>query len=344
MAVREMKPGEEQRWDDYVSTNDFSTPLQLAAWRTIFENVFESKTHFLWLEENGKVSGVLPLLHIKSLIAGNYVTSFPGGLLANDNDAAILLLDYAKLVVKKNHAKYLILRDGRKKWQDPDLITDEEHLNLIINTHSDMAEIQNSMKRRVRTLVTRSINNGLNANHGWDLQEDFYPIYSSAMREIGTPTYGQKFFNQIRITLQHNLHPLTVSHNGDILGGGYIVPHRNCIHCLWSGLLRDYYDLYISHFLYWEVINYAYQKGYEKVNLGRCRRESGLYFFKKGFGGRVQPLYQQFYLKDAQQRPPVGAEMEDQLKYRVFTTVWRLLPYKVTEFLGPEIRKIIPFG
>ena len=340
MVVREMKPGEELLWDDYVLSNEFSTPLQFAAWKTIFEKVYDSKTHFLLLEENGKVLGVLPLLHIKSFIAGNYLTSLPGGLLANNDDAASLLLDYAKLLVEKNRANYLILRDGRKKWHDSELITDEEHLNLIIHIQSDLEEVHDAMKRRVRTLVNRSLKNGLIANHGWDLQDDFYPVYSSAMREIGTPTFGRKFFNQIHLSL----HPLTISHNGEILGGGYIAPHRNCIHCLWSGLLRDYYDLYISHFLYWEVIRYAHQKGYEKVNLGRCRRESGLYFFKKGFGGRVQPLFQQFYLKDAQKKPPIGAEMEDELKYRVFTTAWRLLPHKVTEMLGPKIRKVMPFG
>lgn len=344
MVVREMKPGEELVWDNYVSKNEFSTPLQLAAWKTIFTKVYNSKTHYLLVEENGAVTGVLPLLHIKSLIAGNYVTSFPGGLLANDNDTASLLLNHGKLIVEKNHAKYLILRDGRIKWQDPELITDEEHINLIIHIHSDLGETRNSMKRRVRTLVNRSLNNGLKANHGWDLQSDFYHVYSLAMREIGTPTFGRKFFNQIHLSLRQNLHPLTISRNGDILGGGYIVPHRNCIHCLWSGLLKDYYDLYISHFLYWEVIRFAYQKGYEHVNLGRCRKESGLYFFKKGFGGRVQPLYQQFYLHEAQKRPPVGAEIEDELKYRVFTTAWRFLPHKVTEILGPEIRKVIPFG
>lgn len=344
MIVRELQPGEDHLWDSYVSTNEYSTPQQLAAWKTIFENVYKSKSHFLMVEEHGKVMGVLPLLQIKSLIAGNYVTSMPGGLLANDDDAANLLLERAKQIVETHHAKYLILRDGRRKWEFSDLLTDEEHLNLIVLIQPDLEEIKSSMKKRTRHLVNRSLDNGLNASHEWNLLDDFYPVYSLAMRQIGTPTLGRFFFENIASFIPQNIHLITISHQGEILGGGYIAPLKDSIHCLWSGLLRENYDLLISHFLYWEVIKFAHQHGYENVNLGRCRKDSGLFVFKEGFGGRVQPLYQQVYLNGINELPPVGAEMEDDLKYRVFTTAWRLMPHKITEILGPKIRKIMPFG
>ena len=344
MVVREMKPGEELIWDNYVSTNEFSTPLQLAAWKTIFKKVYDSKTHFLLLKENEKVSGVLPLLHVKSLIAGNYVTSFPGGLLADDEDSANLLIAYTKNLVETQNAKYLILRDGRRKWGNPYLLMDDEHVNFIIDIHDGLNHVKKQMRSSTRKLLNRSLRNGLTGEVGWDFQDQFYQVYAASMHEIGNPTYGQKFFDYMSSAINKRIQIVSLHHQEKILGGGYIAPLNQTIHCLWSGLLKDYYDLNISHFLYWKVLKYAYQKGYRTVNLGRCQKNSGLYFFKEGFGGKVQPLYQQFYLNGVQQRPPVGAEMEDEFKYQIFTRVWRLLPIQLTESIGPRLRKAMPFG
>lgn len=344
MIVREFKQGDENKWDNYISTHEYSTPLQLSAWKTIFETVFNSTTHFLLLEEEGNIKGVLPLLHIKNVITGNYFTSLPGGLLANSEITANFLLDYAKNIIETQNAKYLILRDGKRKWSHPDLFTDEEHLNLVIPIRPDLEENKSSMKKRTKKLVERSLENGLMAGHGLDLLDDFYPVYALAMQQIGTPTFGQSFFDQIGFYLGQTVHLITVSQHGDTLGGGYIAPLSRTIHCLWSGFLREKYDLLISHFMYWEAMKYAHQNGYERVNLGRCRKKSGQFVFKKGFGGEIQPLYQQFFLNGVSQLPPIGAEMEDDLKYRVFTKFWRLLPHKITEIVGPEIRKMMPFG
>lgn len=344
MAVREMKPGDELIWDNYVSKNEFSTPLQFAAWKSIFTKVYGSKTHFLWLEENGKVSGVLPLLHIKSLIAGNYVTSLPGGLLADDEGSANFLIAHAKNIVETENAKYLILRDGRRKWGHSELLTDDEHVNFIIDIHNDLNHVKNQMRSTTRKLLNRSLRNGLKGQVGWDFQDEFYQVYAASMHEIGNPSYGKRFFDYLGSAFQKRIHIVSLHHQGKILGGGYIAPLNQTMHCLWSGLLRDYYDLYISHFLYWEVVKFANHHGYETVNLGRCQKNSGLYFFKEGFGGKVQPLYQQFYLNGVQQRPPVGAEMEDDLKYQIFTKIWRLLPIQLTESIGPRLRKVMPFG
>jgi hypothetical protein len=109
-------------------------------------------------------------------------------------------------------------------------------------------------------------------------------------------------------------------------------------------MLREYYHLRISHFLYWETIRYAHQKGYRCVDIGRCRKNSGGFNFKKGFGGQVQQLYQQFFLNGIERPPNVGTSREENLEYRFFVSIWRKLPQLLTELLGPELRKRIPFG
>jgi hypothetical protein len=135
MIVSEAKAGEEARWDAYVYGCTYSTPQHLFAWKKVMEEVFNSKTFYLLAEENGSISGVLPLIHIKSLLGGNYFTSHPGGICTESDEAAGLLFEYARELVKAKNAKYVILRDGRKKWELPHVVTDEEHVSLCMRSH-----------------------------------------------------------------------------------------------------------------------------------------------------------------------------------------------------------------
>lgn len=96
------------------------------------EDTFRSRTYYLVAEDQGVIRGVLPLIHVKSLLAGDYVTSLPGGICTDDEEAARQLFDHARGLVDANRAKYLILRDGRRKWDFPDVRTDEELVTFII--------------------------------------------------------------------------------------------------------------------------------------------------------------------------------------------------------------------
>ena len=44
------------------------------------------------------------------------------------------------------------------------------------------------------------------------------------------------------------------------------------------------------------------------------------------------------------QPPAVGTSREADVKHRLFVKVWRWLPLSVTEVLGPQLPKRMPFG
>lgn len=344
MDVRKLSHGEEKLWDDFLRSNEYSTPQQLANWKQVMVEVFKSKAIYLLAEDNGKIVGVLPLFHVKSLITGNYITSVPGGLCAVSEEAAEALLNETKEYVKAVKANYLILRDGRKKWDFPGLVTDESHVTFKIPMSADLNQITQKMKGKTRKLVFRASQDSLSAEVGLNHLSEYYPVYARAMQGMGTPTLGLSFFQSMASHLPHETNLVSIQFQDDVVGGGFIAPFKQTVYCLWSGLLKEFYDLYVSHMLYWEVIKFAHQWKYQYVDIGRCRENSGGYHFKKSFGGEVQRLYQQFYLNGIEKPPTVGAEMEEEMKYRFFTSVWRKLPQTVTEVLGPKLRKQMPFG
>lgn len=344
MQVREFNNTDADRWDKFVKNCDHSAPHHLSAWKYVMEEVFNSKTRYLLAEENGNISGIFPLIHIRSFVGGNYFTSLPGGICARSDEAAFLLLEHAKEFVKQYSAEYLILRDGRKMWDLPELKTNEEHVTFEIEVPSSLDQIKKAMKKRTRQLINQASNNNLETSFGMENLEDYYPIYSKAMQEKGTPTQGLEFFKSIAAHFPTESNLLTINQEKKILGGGFIAPYKQTIFCTWSGLLRDYYHLRISHLLVWETIKFAYENKYNKVDLGRCKKDSGGFGFKKNFGGKPLQLFQQVYLNKLEKPPQIGKEMENSPSYRAFVNIWRRLPESMVETYGPKIRKQIPFG
>jgi FemAB-related protein (PEP-CTERM system-associated) len=344
MLVREIQAGEEGRWDEYVCGSQYSAPLHLFAWKKVMQEVFHSEAHYLLAEDNGTIMGILPLIHIKSLLAGDYVTSLPGGMCADNNEAADLLLAHAKSFVKAHNASYLILRDGRHKWALPELVTDEEHVTFVVEIPSNLDQLKRAMKKRTRQLITKVSNNGVYGMVGLDKLDEYYPVYAKAMQDLGTPTMGAGFFKCMSAHFLGKVDLITLSLGNEIVGGGFISTLNNIVYCLWSGLLQDYYGLHTSYLLSWEAIKYTHQNGYQWLDLGRCRKASGGYNFKKNFGGQAKQIYQQFYLNGISQPPRVGGERSEDMTYRAFVSIWRRLPPPATEALGPLIRKQLPFG
>lgn len=344
MIVREPQVGEGTIWDNYVRNCQFGTPQHLFAWKQVMEEAFHSRTHYLLAEENGSLQGVLPLIHVRSPLTGNYMTSLPGGICTESDEAARLLFEHARELVIKQNARYLILRDGRRKWDLPDTEVNEEHVTFLLVIPSDLEELKHRMKKRNRQVINQTHNHGMSGKFGIANLDEYYPIYSRAMRELGTPTLGLRFLKIVAARFPGELELITILHQSKIIGGGFIHPFRDTVFCLWSGLLHEEYKHHPSYLLYWKAVSYAHHNGYLLVDLGRCQKNSGGYVFKRGFGGKELQLYQQVYLNGRNKAPEVGAERKADSKYRLFTSVWRHLPLPVTEILGPLLRRQLPFG
>jgi len=344
MQVRELQDRDKVPWNDYVRRATHSNFFHLATWKDVLEQVFDSETHYLLAGNNGHVRGVLPLLRVKSVLSGHFLTSLPGGMCAEDEETAQALLDQAIQLVHSTGARYLILRDGQHKWSMPELQTNEDHVTFVIDLAPDLEQIRRGFKKRTRQLVNQAVKAGLEVTTGADRLDDFYPAYARAMRDIGTPTFGFEFFQSLVDRFPQDLTLQTLSLDQQVLGGGFVAPFKDTVFCTWAGVQREFYGLRPNHLLYWETIRYGNENGFRWVDLGRCKKDSGGFTFKKSWGGEPRPLYQQYYLNDIDEPPAIGQEMAEDAKYRAFVAIWQKLPLPVTEVMGPWLRKRMPFG
>jgi hypothetical protein len=278
------------------------------------------------------------------MLSGHYVTSLPGGLCASNEEVAEALLEQAKKLVRAEGAKYLLLRDDRKKWELPELVIDEDHVTFLIELGPGLDQVQKTFRKRTRQLVNQALRGDLQAMTGIQMLDRFYPTFSKAMRDKGTPTLGLDFFRTAVAHLPGQMSLIMLCFEEQVVGGGFMAPFKDTIHCNWSGMLREFYPLRPSHLLVWEAIRYGFENGFRWVDLGRTRKNSGGYTFKKAWGGEVQQLYQHSYLNGVTEPPAVGGSLEEHARYRVFVSMWQKLPLPVAELLGPELRKRMPFG
>ncbi|MCP4362240.1 MAG: FemAB family PEP-CTERM system-associated protein [Chloroflexi bacterium] len=344
MEVLELSKSNDAPWHDFVLHAPQATFFHLPGWQTILEQTFGLKTHFLYAQQGGQVQGVLPLISIKSKLGGNYLTSVPGGLCAENPDTAVALIEQAKTLTKATKAKYLILRDSQDNWEDMGLIATAEHCSAPVTLHSDQEDTWMALKSETRRRVKKASKNGLEFKAGLEYLDDYYPIYLEAMRGKGTPTYGLRFFRNVAAQFPNRFFLTIICHNDQVIGGGFVGRMNHTLYCLWSGMLRRFYKAYPNDLLYWETIKISYKQHLDCVDLGRSQRDSGSYHFKRKWGVKSRTLYQLYYLNGISQPPAVGQSMDSNPKYRLFVNTWRHLPLPVTEMIGPHLRKRMPFG
>lgn len=218
-------------WDECALSAPEATVYHLAGWKWVMERTFGHKAHYLIALEGNDALGILPLLHIKSRLAGHYFTTPSGGLCCRDDRAAGVLLARAKELVMQSGARYLILRDGYRRWEDPDLVTNEDHCTLVARLSPEWDETLKGIKRKERQLTHQGMRAGAGVLAGAQHLEVFYPAYARAMREKGTPTPGKLFFHNILDEFPTHMRLLVVQREGQVFGGGFIAPFRDTVHC-----------------------------------------------------------------------------------------------------------------
>ena len=96
-------------WDAFVDAAPFGTFFHRAAWAEVIARAFGHAPHYALAERDGAVVGVLPLVHVRSLLFGSSLMSSPfcvyGGPLAADAEAAAALHAHAATVMRRVGAK-----------------------------------------------------------------------------------------------------------------------------------------------------------------------------------------------------------------------------------------------
>ncbi len=93
-------------------------------------------------------------------------------------------------------------------------------------------------------------------------------------------------------------------------------------------------DLAANDFKYWELMRRACERGLRVFDYGRSKRGTGSFAFKKNWGFEPPPLHYEYRLFRGDAVPQNNPSNP---KYRALIALWRRLPRRSSNALGPMI-------
>lgn len=346
MRVLPLTDADRSRWDRYVQCHPDGLPQHLSGWRDVLTDTYGYETHYLLAEAAGGIVGVMPLYAVHSLFLGSKVTTMPGGLCADSSEVASALIERGKETARAAGADRLVLHDTRRQWPG-NLQTSTEHVYWLMDLRMSVDELWDWLDGNIRRQVRIARRNDLHVeiDRTGALLDTFYDLLSHFTHAIGTPTFGRDFVEHVVATFPNGF-DIAIVYAGDTPIGSYFqLEMADTVYGLWGATLPDYLDLRPVYLAYWEILRDAIEHGFLYLDMGRSRAGSGVSKHKGQWGGVSHPIHQQV--------APVGAngsvdsvatKIESDATFQWIRELWPKLPYPVAQFLGPKLRRHVPFG
>jgi FemAB-related protein (PEP-CTERM system-associated) len=332
--------GDVSAWDRYVAAHPAATFFHQAAWRGVIERAFGHATHYLMAEQDGAVTGVLPLAQVKTRLFGHTLISLPfcvyGGMLAGDAETAAALASHAAQLGRTLGASATELRflaeppEGEldaATWQRRDALYVTFRRAITGDDDANMKAIP----RKQRAMVRKGIDRGLAATTSRDV-DGLHRIYAESVRNLGTPVFARRYFRLLAETFGPAMDVVTIADAGQ--------PVAAVMNFYWRGEVLPYYGggtaaargCYANDFMYWAVMRQAAARGARLFDFGRSKEGTGAFAFKKNWGFSPTPLPYYFNLAPGQAIPENNPTNP---KYRLMIAAWRKLPLPVANAIGP---------
>jgi len=327
-----------QSWDDFVNASPDGTVCHLYNWRDVIQQAYGHKTFFLAATSNGEIRGVLPLVLIRSRMFGRNLVSMPymdyGGALTQDAGVRNMLVE-AAIRLGSVHRAALSLRCSSE--QGLDLPVWLEKSTMLLDLGNNDAELWNRLPSERRNRIRKGQKNGLVASfHGSEALEDFYRVFATNMRDLGSPVHSRQFFHEMFTYLRPYLAIVLVRYKGQAIGGACVFLYKDRIIIPgWISSLRPFFHLCPNPVIHWEIMRYGIARGFRVLDLGRSSKSTGTFEAKRQWHAKPSQLY--WY-----HSPATLTSGDAKARFANGIDLWRRLPLFIANTIGPSLRRSIP--
>ena len=324
-------------WDAYVEQCPTASFFHKWGWKEVVEQAFGHPMHYLYAEVDGKIVGVLPLGHVKSLLFGNALISNPfcvyGGVAADSEEARIALEERAVSLAREAGVDYLELRN---RFETPSQ-RPKKSLYFTFRKSLDHDPEKNlaAIPRKQRAMVRKGIGEGLVGVIDSNVDR-LHDAYGESVRNLGTPVFSKRYFALLKKVFGDACEILTVEHQGKAVASVMNFYFRDEVLPYYGGGTDQARDLKANDFMYWEVMRRATEKGVRLFDYGRSKEGTGSFRFKTHWGFEPEPLHYEFDLVKATALPDINPLNP---KYRLFIAAWQKLPVPISKMVGPWISR-----
>jgi serine/alanine adding enzyme len=329
-------------WDRFVLANPDASGYHLWKWRQVFEGAFGHETLYLAARQGGQLVGILPLVLFASRLFGRFAVSLPfvnyGGVCAPDPDVAQLLADGARTILRERDLSHVELRHTARRYSD--LAVRQHKVGMKLPLPGCSTDAWDALDRKVRNQVRKAEKSELAVRGGGGaLIERFYPVFAQNMRDLGTPVYSIRLFEQVLAAFPDTARVFLVEKGHTVVGGAIALVHRRTLEVPWASSLREYRNLCPNNLLYWRIIEYAIDAGMSTLDFGRSTPNEGTFDFKKQWGAQPELLHWEYVLAPRATLPDMSPANP---RFHTAIAAWQRLPLWFANTLGPHIVRSLP--
>ena len=336
MQLVQIDASSEHRWNEYLQTRA-SSVTELFAWRNIVHDVYGIASHFIAAEDSGLIVGTIGLFEIKHPLFGHYLTtvafSNDGGFHFDNAAAATLLLSEAKRLADDLDVDYLLIRTRGVDLEG--FATDRHYRTAVLDLSEGIDTVwTKKIKGNTRNHIRRGLKEGFTVHSGHDQIADFYRVFHTHMRDLGSPAHGLRFYESI---IQHlgDYVTFTVVRDGRSPAAGALLFEFNGTAMNHHTVaLKQYNRRCPNYLIYWDMIKSSCIDGNTKFDMGRSEADGPNIRFKKNWGTQIVQLNYNYYLRGLDKIPYLDPRNP---RYRLPVEAWKRLPLVIVRALGPQL-------
>jgi FemAB-related protein (PEP-CTERM system-associated) len=230
------------------------------------------------------------------------------------------------------------LRHTARRYSD--LAVRQHKVGMKLPLPGCSTDAWDALDRKVRNQVRKAEKSELAVRSGGGaLIERFYPVFAQNMRDLGTPVYSIRLFEQVLAAFPDTARVFLVEKGDTVVGGAIALVHRRTLEVPWASSLREYRNLCPNNLLYWRIIEYAIDAGMSTLDFGRSTPNEGTFDFKKQWGAQPELLHWEYVLAPRATLPDMSPANP---RFRTAIGAWQRLPLWFANTLGPHIVRSLP--
>jgi FemAB-related protein (PEP-CTERM system-associated) len=349
IKVRPLDQDSQLIWDRFVHAMPAGTFFHRAGWAQVVQTAFRHTPHYVFAERDGVMTGVLPLVRVKTRLFGDTLISNPfcvyGGPLAADAESHAALVAHAEALMRQTGVSAMEFRHrdpvDEFRHRDPvdsgagDGWIDRPDLYVTFRKaiSGDHDANMKAIPRKQRAMVRKGIQLGLTSEAGQDVRA-LHRVYAESVRNLGTPVFARRYFRVLMEVFGKDADVVTIRQDGTPVASVLNFYFRDEVLPYYGGGTAAARACAGNDFMYWDVMRRAADRGCRLFDFGRSKLGTGAYAFKHNWGFEASKLHYRFRLKPGETMPdhnPLNP------KYALFIAAWKRLPLPVANAIGPFI-------
>lgn len=300
----------QEEWNHLVN----NSALSRFEWSRIIQETYALEPYFVLAKKENLFAAIGGFKTSKGYISLPFLSY--SGFFSNDENTFKSL--------KKHLQDQNIAMDARNKIA---LSKNPHYVTSVIEFES-MEALWKNLSTNMRNQIRKSQTYGFEARYMKTFTQESYLLYAKAMHRLGTPVHKKLFFDKILDYIDESV-VIAVFDKNKMIGFMLCVFDKQTMYDLFAATDPEYNKYYGNYFLYYETLKLANEKGLKYFDMGRSTYGSSVHKFK-------------------QKWKPIDYSITSLLSYNksgsmgLISQLWQKLPFAITLWLGPKLRKYLP--